>query len=86
MSIKKIAALIPAEYRKEILELNMIQRAVANSADATMSYLATIWKNYIEPDFTGDCNLCYGRVLDNFKQMKPYLVEMEKVNNLLVEL
>lgn len=83
---KRIAALIPAEYRKEILELNMIDNAVAQSSDNNMHYLATIWKHYVEPDFTGDCNLCYGRVLDNYKAMKKHLVEMEKDSQLLNQL
>jgi hypothetical protein len=83
MSLKRIAELIPPEYRKEILELDMIGRAIGQTSDPTMHYLATIWTNYIEPDFTGDCNLCMGRVLDNFKQMKNILVEMEKEMNLL---
>ena len=83
MSLKRIAALIPPEYRKEILDLDMIGRAIGNSSDATMAYLITIWKNYIEPDFSPDCNLCIARVLDNFKQMKATLVDMEKDANLL---
>lgn len=80
---QRIAELIPAEYRKEILDLNMIDSAVANQADASMVYLATIWKTYIEPDFSPDCNLCMGRVLTNFKQIKQILIQLEKQNNLL---
>jgi hypothetical protein len=80
---QRIAALIPAEYRKEILELNMIDRAIGNSGDATMTYLATIWQSYVETDFSPDCNLCYGRVLTNFKKLKPFLIQMEKDSNLL---
>lgn len=83
MSLKRIALLIPPEYRKEILDLDMIGRAVGTSSDATMGYLIIIWKNYIEPDFSPDCNLCIGRVLDNFRQMKKVLVELEKDSNLL---
>lgn len=83
MSVKKIAGLIPAEYRKEILELDMIERAQPVVTSETMHYLAVIWKNYVEKDFTGDCNLCYARVLDNFKALKPIFIEMEKEAQLL---
>lgn len=85
MSLRRIADLIPEEYRKEILELNMIDQAVANATDPTMYYLGTIWKNYVEPGFTGDCNLCYGRLLDNYKQLKKVFIEMEKEKKLLNE-
>lgn len=83
MNIRQIAELIPAEYRREILELNMIDNAIATNTDATMGYLGVIWKNYIEPDFSPDCNLCYGRVLTNFKQMKKTLCELEQESQLL---
>lgn len=83
MTLRQIALLIPAEYRREILELNMIDNAIANNTDATMGYLGVIWKNYIEPDFSPDCNLCYGRVLTNFKAMKKTLCELEQESQLL---
>jgi len=82
-NINQIAALIPAEYRKEILELNMIDEAQAIGTDGSMQYLGVIWKNYVEPDFTPDCNMCYGRVLTNFKQIKKSLIELEKQSKLL---
>ena len=83
MSVKKLAALIPAEYRKEILDLDMIDKAIPNNTDTTMHYLAVIWKNYIERDFDPSCNLCYSRVLNNMKKMQATLVEMEQQSRLL---
>lgn len=83
MSVKKLAALIPPEYRKEILDLEMIDKAIPNNTDTTMHYLSVIWKNYIEPDFDPACNLCYSRVLDNMKKAKPILIELEKQSRLL---
>ena len=82
-NLRKIAMLIPAEYRKEILELNMIENATAIAGNESMHYLAVIWKNYIEPDFSPDCNLCYARVLKNLKQMKSIFIELEKESNML---
>lgn len=85
-SIRQIAELIPAEYRKEILELNMIENAVANDTNQSMHYLVVIWKNYVEPNFEPDCNLCRGRVLKNFRGLKSELIELEKEHNLLKSL
>ena len=83
MTYKQLAALIPSEYRKEILQLNMVQSAVGVPYNPTMQYLITIWTAYIEPDFTPDCNICCGRALDGFKAMLPAMIQMEKEDNLL---
>ena len=81
--LRKLAEQIPAEYRREILELNMIQQAVASNTNQTMLYLTTIWKNFIEKEFEPDCNLCCGRVLKNLKAMQPDLIALEKESKLL---
>lgn len=83
MNLKGLAQLIPAEYRKEILELEMIDKAIPNNTDTTMHYLGIIWKNYIEPDFDPQCNLCYSRVLNNMKKLKQTLVDLEKQSRML---
>lgn len=83
MRLQKMAELIPAEYRKEMLELEMIDRAIPNNTDTAMHYLGIIWKNYIEPGFDPTCNYCYARVLKNLKQLKPALVELETSSRLL---
>ncbi|MVT11372.1 hypothetical protein [Chitinophaga tropicalis] len=85
MTVREIAGRIPAEYRKEILETNMISQATANSADVSMHYLLTIWKNYVEPNEIVDmgCGLCKERILKNYRELQPILVELEKQSNLL---
>lgn len=83
MTIKQLAAQIPAEYRREILLTNMIATAVPNMQDKAMHYLFTIWKNYINPEEKGDCILCFKRVLDNYKAMQETLIELERESNLL---
>lgn len=83
MSIKELAKLIPAEYRREILQLDMISRANAQGSDPSMLHLAVVWKNYIEPDFEGGCPLCYSRVLTTFRSMQDDLIELERNENLL---
>lgn len=85
MTINEIASRIPAEYRKEILETNMISRATANSADASMAYLLQIWKTYVSPDEVIDmgCGLCKERILTNYRQLQDTLVVLEKQSNML---
>lgn len=81
--LRQIAGQIPAEYRKELLELNFIDSAVASADNQPMHYLVVIWKNYVEKDFEPECNLCRARVLTNFRAMKKDLIELEKEYNLL---
>jgi hypothetical protein len=80
MSYKTIASLIPDHYRREILLTNMITRAQATANDQSMYYLFTVWKNYVEsgPDITLECNACLSRILKNYQELLPALIEMEK--------
>lgn len=86
MKIEQMASLIPAEYRKEILDLNMIDTAVPNNTDNTMFYLCVVFKDYIETDFDPACPRCYSRVINFFKRIKPALEELEKQSRLLNEI
>jgi hypothetical protein len=86
MTQRQIAQLIPAEYRKEILATNMISQAIASSGDSGMVYLSGIWKTYISPDENITCGLCLERILGNYRQLQPMLLELEKENNLLESL
>lgn len=86
MQANKIAELIPREYRKEILQTNMISRAIASSGNACMTYLATIWKNYVSPDEDLGCSVCLERILKNFRELQPVFVDLEKQSNLLSSL
>jgi hypothetical protein len=49
MTYRQIANQIPSNYRKEILETNLISSAIASASDPAMQYLGTIWKNYVNP-------------------------------------
>jgi hypothetical protein len=86
MTLLQIAALIPAEYRSEILKLNMIQQAKADTSNTTMHYLLNVWKEYVEPGIDPGCGICLSRVLNNLKELQPHLVELERNNNLLKSL
>lgn len=81
--MKKIAVLFPAKIRREILENNTIFLAIASASDSNMEYLMLIWKQYAEPSLKVNCNLCYDRVLKNFKALQPTLIELEKEYQLL---
>jgi hypothetical protein len=83
MTARDIAARIPAPYRKEILELNMIQTAQPIVTDASMEYLASIWKTYIAPHENITCPLCLVRILDNYKGLVDILIDLEKQSRLL---
>lgn len=83
MSAKSVAALIPTNYRREMLNLEVIQNAQPIASDGPMQYLATIWQNYIAPNEVINCPLCYQRVLNNFKELLPVLAELERESKLL---
>jgi hypothetical protein len=83
MTAKQIAQLIPAEYRKEILDTNVIGSAQPVTGDPSMTYLGVIWKNYVAPDEKLDCALCLERILGNFKNLLPDIVALEKDRQLL---
>lgn len=83
MTAKDIAGRIPASYRKEILELNMIQTAQPITSDASMEYLATIWKTYLAPHENITCPLCLVRILNNYKEMLSIFIDIEKQSRLL---
>ena len=85
MNYRDIAKLIPAKYRTEILQTNAIHNAVAAVNNPCMNYLMIIWNDYInEEDLT--CNKCAGRILKNYKEILPAMVELEKEANLLKKL
>jgi hypothetical protein len=53
------------------------------SKDPAMQYLGTIWKNYVNPMEKLDCGMCLERVLNNYRQLQPVMIEMEKERKLL---
>lgn len=88
MTLKELAKKIPESYRREILQLNMINNAVTVSSDSNMDYLFTIWKNFIEPDgsLSKDCGLCLERIRNNYVQMQPIFIELEREAQLLLQI
>jgi len=88
MTLNEIASLIPAEYRREILQTNMISQAIANTADPSMYYLLNIWQTYVDPANKIDvgCGLCREQILNNYRGIQETLVTLEKQSQLLASL
>lgn len=88
MTIKDVAALIPDKFRKQILDDNVIYKAVAKGPDMQMRILVILYRNYINPglpdiDMDNPCIRCLVDILDQFKSMEQYLVEIEREHNLI---
>lgn len=83
MTYREIAALIPQNYRQEILETNMIANAVATTTDKNMNMLAIIWRTYIDPNLNTGCNVCMQQLYANWNAILPSIVQIEKESRLL---
>lgn len=89
----EIAKRIPDDIRSQMLHGNYIFKAVANEQDAHMIMLFIIYANYIEPynpsykyadgRIIDACPICLTQILDKFKMLESYLIEMEKQQNLI---
>lgn len=79
-ALRDIALLIPAEYRKQILEENVIYKAVPASNDRHMSILFTIWTHYIDPGtpVKMDCPYCLADIIKNFQGLQEAFIEIAK--------
>lgn len=83
---ERLSEKIPEEYRKEMVELQIIEQSQPVAGNESMDYLGKIWKAYIDPYWDPTCNMCYERVLNNFRKMLPVLQEMHKGDELLDKL
>jgi hypothetical protein len=78
-----VANLFPLELVESILRENLIFNAQAQAGSTDMAKLMVYWKNYVEADLKSDCNMCFQRVLNNFKNLQPYFINMVKTGDLL---
>ena len=78
-----VVNIIPVDVQEEILLENHIEKAIPVIGNYSMYYLMSVWKNYLEPDLKINCNLCLSRILKNFKDLKPSMIERVKTENLL---
>lgn len=80
MFIKKIAEMIPDKVRSEVLltEKDIIENAVASASNENMQKLLKIWHTFVEPNKESvNCSVCLNGIITNFKQLKPYLIDLE---------
>jgi len=81
---KVLAERIPANVRKIILEECFIDKAFnTNNTGTAMEYLFDVYEEFI--DAMGEfedwsCFKCRQAILDNFKKMKIYLIELENAS------
>lgn len=81
MSIKVIAQRIPDNVRSEIILTNedIIFNAIPSKDNPQMKILLMIWSEFVEPGKDiGDCPICIGNILTNYRQMKAVLIELEQ--------
>lgn len=86
--LHQLARSIPKEYRDQILDENMIYKAIPASTDRHMRILFTIWTQYVDPNGENDlgCPYCVTNVLNNFKQLEQILIDIRKQEQILDEL
>lgn len=88
MSNYLAAKQIPSKFRQQILNDNIIYKAVPAAGDNQMKVLVILYNTYIftegEPiNMDNPCLACLGKILDIFKALEPELVTLEKENVLL---
>jgi hypothetical protein len=84
---KELAKKIPDKVRSErlMVEPDPIENAQAVSTNLHMQLLFAIYTEFLFPHKDEDitCWKCLSRILNCFKEMKPHLVQLEKMSNLL---
>lgn len=83
-----IAGLIPAKYRRKLLEENVIYKAAAQQEDPHMQVLWVVWTTFIDSSgaLSKDCLYCLTTILENFKELEPHLVQRHKEDTMLDEI
>lgn len=90
MDYKQLARRIPNNVRSAKLfsGSDPIANAIPISVNYNMQILFNIWFTFIEP--TGEkklnCPICLQNVLDNFRQMRGALAELERESKILNEI
>lgn len=83
-----VAKSIPPEFRRQLLNDNIIYKAVVTPGDTHMAILIIIYRTYIfseEPpiDINNPCLKCLAKILEVFRVIQPELVTLEKESKLL---
>lgn len=86
MTLCDLCKQLPREYRQQLLDGNVIYKAIAKQEDTHMAMLFIYWKNYFEPgneSLEMACRSCLNSILEKFKMLEQYFVELEKEDQLL---
>lgn len=83
--MRQLVEKIPIHVRRDILLENNITEATPYSSNYHMKILINVWRQYIESTVDLSCQLCYNRVLKNWQEMLPIMIELEKEYQLLNE-
>lgn len=87
MLTKDLARRIPDNVRTQrlICAADPITRALPIQTDYNMNLLFNVWFEFVEPNGAKkiNCPNCLQTVLDSFRHMKPYLIELEQEYRLL---
>lgn len=100
MNYYDLAKLIPAKFRSIILKNNHIYKSVIEFYDYDMMQLWFYWANFIEPQSVlykykiengkivvmDQCKICLRVLRDRWILLEPYLILLERENNLLSDL
>jgi len=85
MNLKDFARQLPDKYRRQLLEDNIIYKAIARVGDVHMKMLLIYWSHYMDTISPIDeqCNICLNEILKKYKDLEPIFVELEKEYQLL---
>jgi uncharacterized protein (UPF0212 family) len=87
MNYRDLAILIPDNVRSQriICDADPITHAVAVQVNYNMNLLFEVWFSFIEPTAVKkfNCPRCLQNILNNFREMKGALVELEREYQLL---
>lgn len=86
-SMQKLVAKIPHEFRRSIL-LEWIPTAKPTLANASFKILWEAYFIYVDPNGVKkeNCPICLNNVLENWKNMQKYLIEIEQEYSALDQL
>jgi hypothetical protein len=91
MTNYQTAKLIPTEFRTQIVDDNVIYKAVVAPDDVQMNILVILYQNYIFTegelvDMSNPCLACLSKILDIFKLLLPEFLLLEKDRKLLEDI
>lgn len=83
----QLARKIPSAVRDQriLVPSNPIGNAIGVGTDKHMHMLASIWFKFIEPHAAKDfeCPKCMSNILQNFRELRPTLIALQREEKLL---